>query len=153
MNDPLAALKPLHHPESISWWPLAPGWWVLLALLLVVALLATWRRYRLRLQRLALQELGELQSRNLVASAMANQVNQLLKRYALVCFPRTEVAGLSGKQWLRFLRQHSDEHEFARAGNLLLDAPYKRDAEKGEEKALAEFAASWIKRNKPGVRR
>ena len=29
-QDPLAALHPLRTPEPIGWWPLAPGWWVLL---------------------------------------------------------------------------------------------------------------------------
>ncbi|MDB9952467.1 DUF4381 domain-containing protein [Porticoccaceae bacterium] len=32
-SDPLAQLRDIHLPETISWWPLAPGWWVLIILL------------------------------------------------------------------------------------------------------------------------
>jgi len=34
-QDPLANLNPLRQPELISWWPLAPGWWLLLAIVLL----------------------------------------------------------------------------------------------------------------------
>jgi HAMP domain-containing protein len=153
MNDPLENLKPLHNPEAISWWPPAPGWWVLLAIAALAAALFSWFRYQRRLQRHALRELEQLQAQNLTASQMANQVNQLLKRYALVCYPRAEVAGLSGKNWLRFLKKSSDDHMFLRAGKLLLDTPYQRKAKRGDERALFDFAADWIKRNQSGVSR
>ncbi|MGB4246521.1 MAG: DUF4381 family protein, partial [Pseudohongiellaceae bacterium] len=35
--DPLSQLADIHLPEPIGFWPPAPGWWVLLVLLLVVA--------------------------------------------------------------------------------------------------------------------
>ncbi|MFQ3257088.1 MAG: hypothetical protein ACI9W7_001560, partial [Porticoccaceae bacterium] len=28
--DPLAQLRDIQLPEAISWWPLAPGWWILI---------------------------------------------------------------------------------------------------------------------------
>ena len=151
MNDPLANLKPLHNPEAIPLWPPAPGWWILLALLILAAVVYSWFRHQRRLQRHALHELDQLQRQDLTASQLANQVNQLLKRYALVCYSPNEVAGLSGKNWLRFLKKSSDEHMFSRAGKLLLDTPYQRKAKRGDERALFDFAASWIKRNQPGA--
>lgn len=42
-SDALANLKPLIAPEPISWWPLAPGWWLLgAALLLTLISVAVW---------------------------------------------------------------------------------------------------------------
>lgn len=153
MNDPLANLKPLHNPETIAWWPPAPGWWLLAVMALLAAAVYGWWRYQRRLQRLALLELDQLKTQDLTASQVANQINQLLKRYALVCYSRQKVAGLSGKTWLRFLKQSSDEQMFLRAGKLLLDTPYQRKAKRGDERALFDFASSWIKRNQPGINR
>jgi hypothetical protein len=40
--DPLAALRDIHLPEAVSFWPLAPGWWIALGIMvgLAVAILA-----------------------------------------------------------------------------------------------------------------
>ena len=40
--NPLDQLAPLIDPEPISWWPPAPGWW-LLGLALLLGLAALWR--------------------------------------------------------------------------------------------------------------
>ena len=48
-GDPLAQLRDIHLPDTVSDWPPGPGWWVLaLVLLLFGAALVIWavRRYR-----------------------------------------------------------------------------------------------------------
>ena len=35
MNENALPLRDLHLPDAIGWWPLAPGWWVLIALSLL----------------------------------------------------------------------------------------------------------------------
>ena len=64
-QDPLAQLQPLREPELISWWPLAPGWWLLCGLLFLLLLSLTWwllRRYRANAyRRQALRQLDQLQ--------------------------------------------------------------------------------------------
>ncbi|MCB1936772.1 MAG: DUF4381 domain-containing protein, partial [Nitrosomonas sp.] len=61
MEDPLAALRPLHAPPPVGWWPPAPGWW--LAAVLVAAVIYWIYRYRKRMapKRAALQELEWLE--------------------------------------------------------------------------------------------
>jgi hypothetical protein len=68
-NDALANLKPLIAPEPISWWPLAPGWWLVGAALLLTAislLVWGWKRWKhhrnTRYQREALQLLETVDS-------------------------------------------------------------------------------------------
>ena len=49
MSDDPASLERLHDlvpPAPVPWWPLAPGWYVLGALILIVAGLAAWRWWR-----------------------------------------------------------------------------------------------------------
>lgn len=88
--------------EPISlWWPLAHGWWVLLGLVGVGLLVGLWRyaRYwgRNAYRRYALKELDQLES--------PTALPVLLKRVALVAFPRAEVAPLSGQPWIDFLNK------------------------------------------------
>ena len=63
-QDPLAALHPLREPLPVGWWPPAPGWWLLAALVLVALLALAWfalRRYRANAyRRQALARLREL---------------------------------------------------------------------------------------------
>ena len=38
MDPELLPLRDLHLPEMVGWWPLAPGWWFLIALAAAVIL-------------------------------------------------------------------------------------------------------------------
>lgn len=107
--DPLANLHPLRQPAEIAWWPPAPGWWLLLALVLLLVLglcWLTWRRHRARrYRREAAARLDALHSAHRAdpATPFAAPCNQLLKAVALRSFPANEVAGLHGRAWLDFL--------------------------------------------------
>lgn len=147
INDPLDALRPLHEPVAISWWPPASGWWVLL-LFLLLFLLLLWRRKRTTLQRAALRELKLLTAKVNSSSQQAAAINQLLKRYALVCWPASEVAGLTGESWLDFLDRHGGNGAFSHGpGRVLLTSPYYGRNQHNEE--LISLAYRWIKTNSP----
>ena len=96
-QDPLAALHPLREPELVSWWPPAPGWWVLGALLLLGLAILTWfalRRYqRNAYRRQALARLEALQSEYRSAGDLGSYaagINALLteRGYAACLVPR-----------------------------------------------------------------
>ncbi|MEP6880575.1 MAG: DUF4381 domain-containing protein, partial [Dokdonella sp.] len=40
MNQPGPELRDIHLPADPSWWPPAPGWWILAAILLGVTIWA-----------------------------------------------------------------------------------------------------------------
>ncbi len=107
-NDPLSALRDIHLPEPVPFWPLAIGWWVLFGLL-ALAIAGAWfyRRQRLRSLKLAaLRELATLREHfesSGDVQALALELSDLLRRVALARFPRHEVASLHGEPWARFV--------------------------------------------------
>lgn len=108
-TNPLQDLHDIHLPSPVSFWPLAPGWYVLACLLTIIFLLAFyagWRYWRRKkLKRLALTELQHLET-TLAEDAehlSLTTLSTLLRRSALAAFPRQQVAGLHGEAWLEFL--------------------------------------------------
>lgn len=124
--DWLAQLAPPHAPPPPGWWPLAPGWWGMLALLAVaVAMFIYWqRRPATRLRRLALRELKDLQATVGDDNALARELENLLRRYAIARFGRDLVASLSGERWIAFVVEHGGAAWSGGSGAGLLRAAY-----------------------------
>jgi len=104
----LAGLRDIHLPEAVSVWPLAPGWWLLAAALVLLGLLALLERKRRRtsVRRAALRELDELAcdaQAGIDTARLARRLQTLLRRVALVRIGRVEVAGLHGESWFEIL--------------------------------------------------
>ena len=126
-------LRGLHLPEVVGWWPLAPGWWLLIALLVAatVFLLRAWlqRRAHAAARRKALRQLEESRSAYAYHGnpvALGAEVSELLRRAMLAYAPRAEVAGLTGDEWLAWLDRDLDEPRFREgAGRSLLELPYR----------------------------
>lgn len=137
LPDRLAELRDIHLPAPPSWWPPAPGWWLLAVLLLVALAGLGWlwvrRRQRLAPVREALLELeqayGEWQA-NRRATDYLYRVSTLLRRSLLVREPPARVAALSGRAWLQRLDAVAGGEEFTRgAGQVLGDGVYRRNPE------------------------
>lgn len=133
MDPTQLALRDLHLPEAIGWWPLAPGWWLLIALAILGLgwlLLCAWRKRQFNAPRrhavraLAAVEAEYLESRNPVA--LGQQVSSLLRRGMLAYAPRHEVAGLTGESWLEWLDRGLPVPYFhTEGGKSLLQLPYR----------------------------
>ena len=130
--DPLQELRDVHLPDPISWWPPAFGWWMLLLLVFIAVGLVIWvRAYRLRTQprRLALAQLQEVKQQFATHSdeqQTITRLSDLLRRVAIAVFPRSHVAGLSGKSWLQFLDRTGHTTQFSDGpGQILLSGPYQ----------------------------
>ena len=151
-QDPLADLRDIHLPDPVSWWPPAPGWWLVAALALVLAAAGVWwarrawaRRRRWRRVSAALDAMLADYRRTGDGAALAAGISVLLKRVALAGWPRQEVAGLAGPAWLAFLDRTGGGGGFAGgAGRVLADAAYGAPAPVDGE-ALAALARRWIR--------
>ena len=134
MDPTQIPLRDLHLPEAVSWWPPAPGWWFVIALA-VTGLVYLARIYlRIRAQgaarRHALRELDRLTAefeQHGNAVEFSKRMSELLRRTMLAYAPRSEVAGLTGDEWLAWLDRDLEQPRFAsEAGKKLLELPYRR---------------------------
>ena len=149
-------LRDIHLPEAVSWWPPAPGWWILLALAGTLLLLGwRWRKHlrNTRLRRAGLRRLNRMHAeyqRTGDLQRLAQQLSALLRRIALSRFPRHEVAALTGDDWLAFLddalRRDGHRDGFrGKPGRLLIEAPYN-PAYRDDPAQLLQLSRHWITR-------
>ncbi len=134
MDPEQLPLRDLHLPDAIGWWPLAPGWWLVIALLAAAVGLLLHRYWQIHARgaarRHALRQLNRLaaeyeQHRDAVTFGAG--VSELLRRTMLAYAPRPEVAGLTGDAWLAWLDRDFDEPKFQTdTGRKLLELPYRR---------------------------
>jgi Domain of unknown function (DUF4381) len=111
MNDALQQLRDLHLPAQPGFWPPAPGWWLLLALLVTLLVWLArrgWRYYqRQRPYRSALSALGRLlhaaEQGTVAQREVADTVNAVLKRALIHGAARHDAAALTDTAWLRYL--------------------------------------------------
>ena len=106
--DPLAQLRDIHLPEPVSWWPPAPGWWlVALIILAVIITLVYFLRRRFlknKYRKVALNKLSLLESHNKDnALGTLEEISAILRRVAMQTYGRQSVAPLAGDSWLEFL--------------------------------------------------
>lgn len=124
MNDPgsLQNLNEIVLPAPAAWWPPAPGWYVVMAVLLVLLTwglfraLKSWRKDTYR--REALRELASILAGDAASSA---EIPPLLKRAALAAWPRQDVAGLNGPEWHAFLDRTAATDLFCSGAGTILD--------------------------------
>ena len=149
MDPEQIPLRDLHLPEAIGWWPLAPGWWLLIALAVVLLayLLRVYLRTRARgaARRHALRQLDILAAefeRHHDAVAFSSGLSELLRRTMLAYAPRHEIAGLTGDAWLEWLDRDLDQARFQTAtGKKLLEMPYRRPDETVSAMELVDIIA------------
>ncbi|WOG26022.1 DUF4381 domain-containing protein [Endozoicomonas sp. 8E] len=132
--NPLDQLRPNHLPDPVSFWPLAPGWWLSAVLIIVVVTLTTLflvryvrrNRYRRQARKQAHIIFSAYQNHQ-NSLQFANDCNRLLKQTALHAYPAEQVAALHGAPWLEFLSRKSGILAFSgKPGQSLGDARFQK---------------------------
>lgn len=136
------------HPP-VSFWPPAPVWFFVLALVIwwtSLASIKVWLRWkRDAYRRQALAELRMLASGNIA------ELSSILKRVALVAYPRGKVASLSGHDWTDFLTTTCDKVDFTdfpenQIGIASFD-PSVKTLDANQWNRLTGHAERWIERH------
>lgn len=145
-------LRDIHLPGPVSWWPLAPGWWILMLLIFISIALVLFFIRRRRLHRisatyLARQELERIKTdykliQNKVV--LVKELSELIRRLSISIYKRDEIASLTGQDWLEFLDQSIDNNLFSVGiGRVLIEAPYQ-DKPDYDSAELIILISSWI---------
>lgn len=132
MNPLLEQLHDIEGLDSISAWPLALGWWVLIvAGIFVIGTAAFLIAYRLRFIRswrndtflkiaILEKDLSDTTARETIIA-----LSEYLRRIALKRFSREECAALVGKDWLKWLAEHDPKgFDWIAKGAYLVEVPY-----------------------------
>ena len=150
-QDPLAQLRDIHVPNEVSIWPLDWGWWVLIAVVLLVlfglykAISAHVRHNKPRKQALALLESISAQQSNWPVA-----LNSILKRTAISYYSTQQVAGLYGKQWQAFLTSalKSRDNKLEADLALLISNVYQANPNPNDFETCKGAVKNWLSKAK-----
>lgn len=156
-EDLLSQLADIHLPEPVSFWPPAPGWWVLAVLLLIALVVAGRWWQRRHAQRQIYQHASAELERCMQAYRQQqetpeqakldylNSVNSVLRRVALVHFPGSNAASLGGPEWVDFIRKNGDSSRLDDdLASALSFGRFQTHCDVDVD-ALNAFGHSWIK--------
>ena len=169
-NYLLHGIDEVQLPEAVSWLPQTLAWKVLGALLALWACYFVYQKYRLwranHYRRYALRQLSHLERhsetlerQNEIWAQAIKRLPELLKATALQAYPRTEIAHLSGVEWLNMLDRKFGSPLFLApegfstpAGKALLVIAYQPEEswqlDNNQCQQLMGLARRWIKGHK-----
>lgn len=133
LND----LRELSLPRPPEFWPLAPGLWLLIAVVVIVLVSLTlflrtrWNNNAYRRSGLSL----------LQTSTNVYDLSVLLKRVALAAYPRKQVASLYGHSWAKFLA--------ATCPGKSYETLCSTDPQQQATAEHKQLAAHWIRHHQP----
>ena len=147
---PTLQLKDVHPGIAPDWWPPAPGWWLLLGIVLLLALWLgrRWLRRQRRRRELA-RYFDEALAQAATPTAQIAAMSALLRRAARRIDPRAD--RLQGEAWLAFLDAGMKPPAFLHGpGALLLDGAFRPAADPAAVEALRAVARrrylQWMRR-------
>ena len=149
----LAQLHDVISPPAPSIWPLATGWWCIIALFIIglIALFFVFQRHKGKHYRhLALADLEQIrQNSKLNDGQIVQAVFTVLKRTALFAFParKTELSALWGDALLAFFIRSAPSLREQDSDPDWLKAAYRASASIDRD-ALFVFARCWIKEHR-----
>ena len=155
----LERLKDVALPEPTSWFPPAPGWWGLAALVLLICYatfraIRTWqRRNRYRKEAAAmLTDLREAWQADRDDQAYASSAQQLLRRTAIHIAGRDAFSRLTGMRFIDQINTLSKASISKKTGSYLMESSYRPSVENGFDiDTMHQELEAWL-RSLEGVR-
>lgn len=149
MNE--LALKDIHLPEVILWWPLAPGWWLILILTVLLVIffprILRWLRWK-PTRVVSLRELNQIRAdrdNGLDEQRVLQGVTILLRRTVMSYCGRAMGANLTGKRWVEQLKQLSGKDCFTAEQNEWLSIGQYQPSAQCDIELMLRSCECWIK--------
>ena len=154
MQPSQLALRDIHLPETLGWWPPAIGWWLLAILLPLLCVLIFWI-YR-RITRKTAIKTAKKQLIAITKDHTLDDWNKLIELSALIrrvvvsTSVRNETASLTGQRWLEYLDSSVNGSPFTSgAGRFLADAHYqKTPVAELDISSVISVCENWLKAQK-----
>lgn len=150
----LSQLRDIRGLEDVNWWPLAPGWWILLGLCLVIilglCLFKKWRAMRACRFEAQLKAMLESLRSETNVKKKAQGLSEVLRLAALRRYGRAACAGLEGTDWLDWLKAHDPKgFDWPDKAGILIEAPYMPHQAAAKSypdfDALVRAAERWVR--------
>lgn len=141
----LSELKDIHPMIQPDFWPLAEGWYILCALLILIILIGfyIYHKYRNSPVVYAIKELEKI--KKAPKEKQFKLLSQLLKRVAMVKYPRNEVAPLIEEKWQEFILAAAPDIFSEQQAKSLAYAIYNPKNKVPDQK-LFQLTRQWIKK-------
>jgi len=150
----LEQLRDIHLPEPISWWPLAPGWWLAALVFIVLLTFSIYKFIKVikknRYRKVASLELEhnyqQWQSDN-SNSHYIESANKVLRRCIQHLTNNTSLTSNSGQQWAETLSKFSKTPLSDDTNLALSEACYQANPDVDIQQLHSELS-SWLKSHK-----
>ena len=141
---PKLELRDIHLPGDPSFWPLAPGWWVLIVIACVIAYFV----YKKIKQINAIKHTNKLLQDELLTietnfgqhndkHQLATDISELLNRFVKYILKDAMATSLTGKQWIDYLNNRVQTNVFDKHQKELTQAQYTPEIDYDAESLIA----------------
>jgi hypothetical protein len=130
------SLRDIHLPADPGYWPLAPGWWLLMIICTVIVYFLIKQflkiRKRKKINHLLQQQLFNIHEEyknHQNKHQFAIDIAELLRRFVKYILKDPQATSLTGKDWVVYLNNSSDQPIFSKFERELTQAQYLPNVE------------------------
>ena len=157
MEEQTTHIGTLIEPDPIGFRFGAPGWTILLGILLILILIFAVKKYqeykRNKYRRFAVSAIESLSTLGLSVDQLVFRIAEILKRVSITSYGRSEVARLNGKEWFDYIDHKNGNNTYfqGRSKEILSGLLYqgkKVDISMEEVQGYQNDSLNWIKKHR-----
>lgn len=150
LDQALENLADISVGNEVSYWPLAWGWWVFIAIFCIALIATIYATIKYRQKRLVKRRaMRTLQSISLAHAGAEEEIHKVLRAACIHYYPNKNVSAMHGQQWLQFLfSQHEPNDEHKSTFRSLTESLYQADIRVSRESALSAVT-DWLNKALP----